>query len=76
MNTELEMIRNITAEVLQTDPALITPDASFRHDLFLYSTDIQALILYAETEFDVRIPDDRVTDIDSVRDLWEEIRQA
>ena len=76
MNTELEMIINITAEVLQADPAQIMPDASFRHDLFLYSTDIQALILYAETEFDVRIPDDRVTDIDSVRDLWEEIRQA
>ena len=76
MNRELEMIRNIAAEVLQTDPAQIAPGASFRHDLFMYATDIQAVILYAETEFDVRIPEDRAEDIDSIEELWDEIRLA
>ena len=76
MNSELEIIRNIAAEVIQTDPAAIPVEASFRNDLFIYTSDINAIILYAESEFDVRIPDDRASDIDSIRELYYAIKNA
>ena len=76
LNSELEIIRNIAAEVLQIEPDTVPAEASFRNDLFIYTSDIKAIILYAESEFDVHIPEEIAEDLDSIRDIFFAIKNA
>ncbi len=63
-----EKVKEITAEQLDIDESLITPDASFINDLEADSLALVQLMMALEEEFDVEIPDEEADEISTVGD--------
>lgn len=70
-----QKVKEVTAEQLEVDPDIITPDASFIDDLEADSLDIVELMMELEETFDVEIPDEDAEKISTVADAVEYIKQ-
>ena len=64
--TTLERISKIIVELLNTDPAKVTPEARFREDLGADSLDLVELIMAFEEEFGGEISDEDAQKITTV----------
>ena len=71
----LERIKEITAEQLDIDESLITPDASFINDLEADSLDLVQLMMAFEEEFDMEISDEEAEEISTVGDAVNYIKE-
>jgi acyl carrier protein len=63
-----QKIKEIIVELLEVDPDLVTPDASFRETLEADSLDLVELLMAFEDEFGSSIPDEDVKKIVTVGD--------
>ncbi len=63
-----EKIKKVTAEQLDIDESLITPEASFINDLEADSLALVQLMMALEEEFDIEIPDEEADEISTVGD--------
>ena len=58
-----ERVRKIVIEYLDVDPAKVTADASFIDDLGADSLDMVEMLMAAEEEFNIDIPDDQAENL-------------
>ncbi len=70
-----QTVKEVTAEQLEVDPEIITPDASFIDDLEADSLDIVELMMELEETFDIEIPDEDAEKISTVADAVEYIKE-
>ena len=68
-NKELEILKNVIAEVLSVDPNEIHEDTTFIDDLGADSLDLVELVMAMEEEFGVEIPDSDAESILTVEDV-------
>ncbi|MDD3221517.1 MAG: acyl carrier protein [Clostridia bacterium] len=73
---ELEKLKAIISDVLSIDVNEITRDSSFGEDLGCDSLDLVEIVMGIEEEFDVKIPDEAVENIQTVGDAADEIKKA
>ena len=66
---ELEKIKAIIAEVLNIDADSITEDTTFVDDLGADSLDLFELVMALEDEYNVEIPAEELTDLNTVGDV-------
>ena len=65
----LEKMKEIIAEQLSVDPEEVTMEASFKDDLGADSLDLFELVMALEEEYDVEIPSDDLTELNTVEDV-------
>ncbi len=63
-----QKVKDIIVELLEVDPDLVTPEASFRETLEADSLDLVELLMAFEDEFGQPIPDEDVKKIVTVGD--------
>ena len=68
-------VKEIVAEQLGVEEALVVPEASFMDDLGADSLDTVELVMALEEEFDIEIPDEDAEKIQSVNDAIEYITE-
>ena len=61
-----QKVKDIIVELLEVDPDLVTPEASFRETLEADSLDLVELLMAFEDEFAAAIPDEDVKQIVTV----------
>ena len=59
----------IMMEHLSVQPQDITMDTAFKDDLAVDSLDLHDLVMALEEEFNIEMPSDRLTDVETVEDL-------
>ncbi len=59
----------IMMEHLSVQPQDITMDTAFKDDLAVDSLDLYDLVMALEEEFNIEMPSDRLTDVETVEDL-------
>jgi acyl carrier protein len=62
----LAAISDIAVEVLGVDPAAVTEEAGFKHDLDADSLDLVEVVMALEERMDIAIPEDELADITTV----------
>lgn len=72
---EFEKIQNIIADVLNVDPATITPETRFIDDLGADSLDLFEIVMQIENAFHITIDDSAAEKISTVGDAVEEIKK-
>jgi len=72
---EFEKIKDIICEVLNIEPEEIQLTSAFIDDLGADSLDVYQIIMAAEEEFDVEIPQEELEDIKTVGDAVEAIKK-
>ena len=65
----LDQIKEILKDTMDIDESKITLDAKFKEDLELDSLDSVELIMSAEEEFGIEIPDEDVMNFKTVNDI-------
>ena len=65
----LDQIKEILKDTMDIDESKITLDAKLKEDLELDSLDSVELIMSAEEEFGIEIPDEDVMNIKTVNDI-------
>ena len=70
-----EKVKEITAEQLDIDESLITPDASFINDLEADSLSMVELMMALEEEFDMEITDEDAEKISTIGDVLNYINE-
>lgn len=70
----LEKIKEIVAEQLSCNEDEITMDTNFKDDLGADSLDLFELVMALEEEYDVEIPSDDLTNINTVEDVINYLR--
>ena len=65
----LDQIKEILKDTMDIDESKITLDAKLREDLELDSLDSVELIMSAEEEFGIEIPDEDVMNFKTVNDI-------
>lgn len=70
-----EQVKKIIVEELGKDPADITPDADIRNDLGVTSLELVETIMAFEDTFDIVMDEDRLTEIKTVGDLADYIKE-
>ena len=65
----LEKMKEIIAEQLGVSEDEVTLEASFKDDLDADSLDLFELVMALEEEFDVEIPSDDLTELNTVGDV-------
>ena len=65
----LDQIKEILKDTMDTDESKITLDAKLKEDLELDSLDSVELIMSAEEEFGIEIPDEDVMNFKTVNDI-------
>jgi acyl carrier protein len=64
----LDGLAKLVAEETGIDAAEVQPDKSFTEDLDIDSLSMMTIVVNAQDEFDVEIPDDAVTELKTVGD--------
>ncbi len=72
----LSGLAEIVNEETGLDPASVELDKSFTDDLDIDSLSMMTIVVNAEEKFGVRIPDDEVKNLKTVRDAVEFIARA
>ncbi|MDO4337086.1 MAG: acyl carrier protein [Eubacteriales bacterium] len=72
---ELEKLKAIIGDVMNTDPADITEETTFVDDLGADSLDVFQIIMGIEEEYDIEIDNEIVDQIQSVQDAVDAIRR-
>lgn len=70
----LDKMKDIISEQLGVDANNIELDTSFKNDLDADSLDLFELVMAIEDAFNVEIPADDVTDLDTVEDVIEYLK--
>ena len=65
----LEKMKEMLAEQLNCEASTITPETSFKDDLGADSLDLFELVMALEDEYDVEIPAEELTDLNTVGDV-------
>ena len=65
----LEKMKEIIAEQLSVDESEIALETSFKDDLGADSLDLFELVMALEEEYDVGIPSDDLTELNTVEDV-------
>jgi len=65
----LDQIKEILKDIMDIDESKITLDAKLKEDLELDSLDSVELIMSAEEEFGIEIPDEDVMNFKTVNDI-------
>lgn len=65
----LEKMKEIIAEQLSVSEDEVTLEASFKDDLDADSLDLFELVMALEEEYDVEIPSDDLTELNTVEDV-------
>ena len=68
MSDIAKRVKEIVAEQLGVEEALVVPEASFMDDLGADSLDTVELVMALEEEFDIEIPDEDAEKITTVKD--------
>ena len=71
---EFERVKEIIVDSLSCDEEAVTLDAKLKDDLDADSLDAVELIMAVEEEFDIEIPDEKATEIKTVRDIVDYIK--
>lgn len=71
---EIEVIKQIVADVMKVDIREIGDDTTFVNDLGADSLDIFRMIMNVEEKFSIILPKDSITRINSVGDVIEIIK--
>ena len=64
-----EKVKEIIVDSLSCDEEAVVLEASLKEDLEADSLDAVELIMAVEEEFDVEIPDEKATEMKSVKDI-------
>ncbi|CEM61892.1 acyl carrier protein [Treponema phagedenis] len=67
-------IRKLIAEKLEIDEDKITMDSSFRQDLGADSLDTYELVYAIEEDMNIKIPDEKANEFETVKDAYEFIK--
>jgi acyl carrier protein len=70
----LEKMQEMLADQLNCDAETITPDTSFKDDLGADSLDLFELVMALEDEYNVEIPSEDLTELNTVGDVIEYMR--
>jgi acyl carrier protein len=70
-----EKIQAIIVELLEVDPSIVTPEASFKDTLEADSLDLVELLMAFEDEFGSPIPDEDVKQLVTVGNAVDYIKQ-
>lgn len=70
-----DRVLQIISQQLRIPPASLTPGAQFVEDLGIDSVDFIELVMHLEKEFHIKIPDDQVKRMRSVKDVTTGIEQ-
>lgn len=65
----LEKMKEMLAEQLNYEASTITPETSFKDDLGADSLDLFELVMALEDEYNVEIPAEELTDLNTVGDV-------
>ena len=68
----LEKMKEMLAEQLNCEASIITPETSFKDDLGADSLDLFELVI--EDEYNVEIPAEELTDLNTVGDVIEYLK--
>ena len=71
---EFEKLQKIIAEVLNLSEEEIRPDSTFVDDLGADSLDLFELVMALEDEYNVEIPAEELTDLNTVGDVIEYLK--
>jgi acyl carrier protein len=74
MDDIFEKMKAIVANKLDIPAEKITLDASFRQDLGADSLDTYELVFEIESQFGIKIPDEKANEFETVRDAYEFIK--
>lgn len=69
-------LRTLIAESLGVEEDEVTPDASFEEDLNVDQQDLVDLMVAIEEEFEVRIPDDAMSEMSTVGHVVDYLEDA
>ena len=67
----LEKMQEMLSQQLNCDADTITPDTSFKDDLGADSLDLFELVMALEDEYNIEIPSEELTDLNTVGDVIE-----
>ena len=70
----LEKMKEMLAEQLNCEASIITPETSFVDDLGADSLDLFELVMALEDEYNVEIPAEELTDLNTVGDVIEYLK--
>ena len=70
----LEKMSEMLAEQLNCEASTITPENSFKDDLGADSLDLFELVMALEDEYNVEIPAEELTDLNTVGDVIEYLK--
>ena len=70
----LEKMKEIIAEQLSVDADSITEASSFKDDLGADSLDLFELVMALEDEYNVEIPAEELTDLNTVGDVFDYLK--
>ena len=70
----LEKMKEMLAEQLNCEAARMTPETSFKDDLGADSLDLFELVMALEDEYNVEIPAEELTDLNTVGDVIEYLK--
>ena len=71
----LEKMSEMIAEQLNCDAETITADTSFKDDLGADSLDLYEMVMALEDEYGIEIDTDELTDLSTVGDFMEYLKQ-
>lgn len=71
----LEKMKQIIAEELNCDESEITAETSFKDDLGADSLDLFELVMALEEEYDIEIPAEELTELDTVGSVIEYLKE-
>ena len=71
----LEKMKQIIAEELNCDESEITAETNFKDDLGADSLDLFELVMALEEEYDIKIPAEELTELDTVGSVIEYLKE-
>ena len=70
----LEKIKEIAADSLGADVSTLTAESSFKEDLGADSLDLFELVMALEDEYNIEIPAEELTELNTVGDVIDYLR--